>query len=146
LAERIVNEAGNLGQLQDIMEDARSLLDRAVDAQHQRAQIAAAQDERALQAGSSAVTVDSWSAAPGSRTLPPANNGYKEEGYTCADCEKPFSAPDEDDDGECYCPNCGVLLTDENCLKAEDLDSLPPKPRPTLLGVLVEHLVGVRSP
>jgi hypothetical protein len=53
--------------------------------------------------------------------------------------------PDEDGEGECYCPNCGVLLTDENCLKAEDLDSLPPKPRPTLLGVLVGHLAAVRS-
>jgi hypothetical protein len=62
------------------------------------------------------------------------------------DCQRPFHDPDEDDDGECYCPNCGAWLTDENCLNTEDLDSLPPKPRPALLEVLVEHLVGVRSP
>jgi hypothetical protein len=67
-------------------------------------------------------------------------------GYLCADCRKPFREPDEDDDGECYWPNCAVLLTDENCLKGEDLDSLPSEPRPTLLEVLVEHLVGARSP
>jgi hypothetical protein len=42
--------------------------------------------------------------------------------------------PDEDDDGESYCPNCGVLLTDENCLKAEDFDSLPPETAPNLDG------------
>jgi hypothetical protein len=59
---------------------------------------------------------------------------------------KPFSKPDEDDDGECYCPHCGVLLTDKNCLNAEDVDSLTPKPGPTLMEVLVEHLVAVRSP
>jgi hypothetical protein len=58
----------------------------------------------------------------------------------------PRCLPLEDDDGECYCPNCGVLPTDENCLKAEDLDSLPPRPRPTLLEVLVEHLTAARPP
>jgi hypothetical protein len=57
------------------------------------------------------------------------------------DCQRPFHEPDEDDDGERYCPDCGVLLTDKNCLNAEDLDSLPPKPRPTLLEALVEQLV-----
>jgi hypothetical protein len=39
-----------------------------------------------------------------------------------------------------------VLLTDDNCLKAEDLDSPPPKPGPTWLEALVEHLVTVQSP
>jgi hypothetical protein len=38
-------------------------------------------------------------------------------------------APDEDDDGECYCPNCGVLLT----LNAEDLDLFAPETGPTML-------------
>jgi hypothetical protein len=61
------------------------------------------------------------------------------------DWQRPFHEPDEDDDSESYRPNCGVLLIDENCLKAEDFDSLPPKPRPTLMGVLVEDLVAVRS-
>jgi hypothetical protein len=128
------------------MDDTRPLLRRAADAQNQQAQIAAAEDREALQPGSSPVTVDSWEATTGDRTLAPATDGHRAGGYACADCPKLLYEPDEDDDGECYCPNCGVLRTDENCLKAEDLDSLPPNPRPTLLEVLVEHLAGVRSP
>jgi hypothetical protein len=54
-----------------------------------------------------------------------------------------FFEPDEDDDGECYRSNCGMPLADENCLQAEDLDSLPPKPRPTMLEKVIEHLVAV---
>jgi hypothetical protein len=66
------------------------------------------------------------------------------DGYGWADRRKLFSEPEEDG-GESFCPNCGVLLTDKNCLKAEDLDSPPPNPRPSLLIVLVEHLVGGQS-
>jgi hypothetical protein len=135
LAERIGN-ARNPGELQDIVADAEPLLARAADAQHQQGQIAATQDRQALRATLNPITVDSWT----------QTNGHRPTGYACAVCRKPFHEPDEDDDGECYCPNCGVLLvTDDNCLKPEDLDSLPPKPRPTLLEALVDHLVAVRS-
>jgi hypothetical protein len=58
----------------------------------------------------------------------------------CADCRTLFCEPEEDNDGECYCPNCGEILTEENWLDAEDLDALPPKPEPTVLELLVDSL------
>jgi hypothetical protein len=67
-----------------------------------------------------------------------ADTGNRTPRPRLRDCRKPFLEPDEDDEGKCYCPNCGVLLTDDNCLNAEDLDSRPPKPRPTLLKLFLE--------
>jgi hypothetical protein len=66
------------------------------------------------------------------RELAKANQGTP--GYLCADCRQPFREPDEDDEGECYCPQCGLQLTDENCLKAEGPRSSTPETAPNLAG------------
>jgi hypothetical protein len=126
----IVDQARDLGELEDILQDARVLLAEAADAQQQQAQVAAAQEGRTFSAAP--ITAGSWGTKD--RTPLAAGNGHRPAGYACVHCRKPIREPDEDDDGECYFPNCGVLLTNENCLKAEDLDSLPPKPRPDLSG------------
>jgi hypothetical protein len=132
LAARIVDQARTLSDVEDILADARPLLAQAADAQLQQAQIAATQVGRTF--SDAAITAGSW--ARNDRMLPAASSGHKPASYACADRRRLF---DEDDDGECYCPNCGVLLTDESCLNTEDLDSLSVKPRPTLLEVLLSN-------
>jgi hypothetical protein len=139
-----IDAAGSLEEVAEIVDHAEQ--DRVFDEARQcknLEEVILAQAARAPLAleASHVIDVPGWEVDH--EELPNSDQGNP--GYLCADCRKLFSEPEEDGDGECYCPNCGVLLTDENCLKAEDLDSLPPKPRPTLLEVLVEHLVAVRS-
>jgi hypothetical protein len=121
LAARIIDKAGSLGELQDILADAQPLLAQAAEAQRQQAQIAAAQTPHGF-APATPITAHS-------RARHETRDEELALAYVCADCWQPFTEPDHDDgDGEDYCPNpkCGEkLLPDENWLDAEGIDSLP---------------------
>jgi hypothetical protein len=137
LAARIIDKAGSLDELQDIISDARPLLAHAADTQHQQAQIGAAQTLRGFTPAAVPITTNSWTPAANNALSPPLV-------YVRGDCRQPFAEPDHDDgDGEDYCPNpdCGErLVPDENWLDLEDVDSRPPESRPmwwdALRGVL----------